>query len=291
MVKQLSPQSRQRIQSLHKTGKTNRTIARMLNCSPDTVDRWIHAAQIINSKKRNKGFAKAPIITPKLRRAIDQFLDDRRNSGSRTLTPLINKRFKIDISAASIRRFQKVQGFTYGADVQKPYLTEAMKKDRLKWATTHLKDNFRRFIYSDSKIFRIGTKGARKRQRGPRHFVAKDKYAGQCHIWWAFSYNTIYPPQVITGNLNAQGYVNILQKTLGKDYDSGNILIQDKASCNRSVLAKNWLDEHHIKYFADWPTKGIDLNVIENVWGTLELDKRAKDFHAVDKMQKYVLQK
>jgi hypothetical protein len=40
-----------------------------------------------------------------------------------------------------------------------------------------------------------------------------------------------------------------------------------------------WLDDHHIDYCKDWPTKGIDMNVIENVWGTLEHEKRAKVFY------------
>ena len=39
-----------------------------------------------------------------------------------------------------------------------------------------------------------------------------------------------FPPQVVIGSLNAQAYVNILQKTLGKDYNKGNVLIQDWAT-------------------------------------------------------------
>ena len=57
MVKQLSNELRRRIQSLHKAGKRNRTIAKMLNCSLGTVDKWTYVALIINNKKRNKGFA------------------------------------------------------------------------------------------------------------------------------------------------------------------------------------------------------------------------------------------
>ena len=33
------------------------------------------------------------------------------------------------------------------------------------------------------------------------------------------------------------------------------------------------------------------MNVIENVWGTLEQEKRAKDFSKVDPMKKFIISK
>lgn len=263
----------------------------MLNCSLRTVDRWSKAAQLIENKKRKKGFGRKPILTGKLKKDVDQLLEDREYLGSRRIAPIINKRFKIDISPRSIRRFEKIQAFTYGKDVVKPVLTTAIKIDRDRWCRVHLKDNFREFIFSDSKIFRIGTPGLHHRRRGKAKTVQKDKWGGQVHIWWAFSYFKIYPPQVIRGNMDAAAYVKVLQRTLGKEYDSGNILIQDKARCNISKMTSKWLDEHHIEYMKDWPTKGVDLNVMENVWGTIEQEKRAKDFHSVDKMTNWVLKR
>lgn len=220
-------------------------------------------------------------MTGKLAKDIDKLLEDRQYLGSRRITPIINKRYKKDISARTIRRFQKNQGFTFGKDVVKPTLTAKLKKQRLEWAKRHLKDDFRIYIYSDSKIFRIG----------PAKVSQKDKWGGQIHIWWAFGYNTIYPPQVIEGTLNGDKYVKILQKTLGKHYDNGNLFIQDKARCNISKKASKWLDDNHINYCKDWPTKGIDMNVIENVWGTLEQEKRAKDFSKLAPMKKFIISK
>lgn len=291
MVLQLTPQARARIQSLRKAGKKVKTIARMLNCSRQTVDRWSNAAQIIENKKRKKGFGRKPILTGKLKKDVDQLLEEREYLGSRQIAPIINKRFKTDVSGRSIRRFKKNQGFTYAKDVVKPVLLPRTKKDRLRWAKVHFKDNFRSFIFSDSKIFRIGTAGLRHRRRGKAKVAPKDKWSGQVHIWWAFSYNKIYPPQVIKGTLDAAAYVKVLQKTLGKEYDSGNIFIQDKARPNISKMTSKWLDEHHIKYMKDWPTKGVDMNVIENVWGTVEQEKRTKDFHSVDQMTNWAVKR
>lgn len=288
---QLSRESRARIQSLRKAGKKSKTIARMLNCSLRTVDRWVHAVQIIDNKKRKRVVGRKPILTGKLAKDVDKLLEDRVYLGSRRIAPIINKKYKADISARTIRRFQNNQGFTYGKDTPKPTLTDKMKKNRLEWAKRHLKDDFRRYIFSDSKIFRIGTPGLRHRRRGPAKIIQRDKWGGQVHVWWAFSYDRIYPPQEIKGTLDADGYVKILKKTLGKHYDNGNLFIQDKARCNISKKASKWLDDHHIDYFKDWPTKGIDMNVIENVWGTLEQEKRAKDFSKVDPMKKIIISK
>ena len=262
-----------------------------MSCSQQTVNRWANAAQIIDIKKRNKGFARAPIITPKLKKDIDQLLNDRCNKGSRILTPILNKRFNIDISARSIRRFQKFQGFKFGLGVGKLNLTPSVKIWRLQSCQEHSKDSFRRFIFTDSKYFIIGTKGLRHRIRGCEKPCEVERWGDRFLIWWGLSYHRIYPPQVVESSLNTHAYVDILQKMLGKDYDKGNVLIQDRATPNRSVMATKWLDEHHIKYFKDWPPKGVDINVIENVWGTLEQDKRKQDFYDVAKMQMYVMKK
>ena len=48
--------------------------------------------------------------------------------GSRRIAPIINKKYKADISARANRRFQNNQGFTYGKDTLKPTLTDKMKK-------------------------------------------------------------------------------------------------------------------------------------------------------------------
>ena len=52
---------------------------------------------------------------------------------------------------------------------------------------------------------------------------------------------------------------------------------QDKARVQYFKKTSKWFDDHHIDYFKDWPTKGIDMNVIENVWGTLEQEKRGSN--------------
>jgi len=71
----------------------------------------------------------------------------------------------------------------------------------------------------------------------------------------------------------------------------GGIYIQNKASYKTSKKTSNWLNEHHIPYCKDWPTKGVDLNVIENVWVTLEQQKQELDFHNVSEMKTCVMKK
>lgn len=291
MVTQLSPEGRERIQSLNKTGKKFRTIAKMMDCSLQTVERWVNAAQIIDNKKRKRGCGPKPKLTGKIKSDVDKLLQDREELGSRRITPIINKRFKADISARSIRRFEKTQGFGFKKVQEKAKLTPVHKKSRETWAKKHLKDNWRKMIFSDSKIFRIGTAGNRVRTRGPAKIKHKDKYSGQFHVWWAFSYHRIYPPQIAKVTMNSAEYIKMLQKTLGTEYDKGNILIQDKATCNMSKKTAKWLTDHHIKYYTDWPTKGIDMNVIEHVWGTLEQEKREKDFKSVDTMKRWAMKR
>src|SRR4051794_27509670 len=43
-----------------------------------------------------------------------------------------------------------------------------------------------------------------------------------------------------------------------------------KASCHTSKSTKRWLEQHGIGVVEDWPTKGDDINPMENLWAILD---------------------
>ena len=51
-------------------------------------------------------------------------------------------------------------------------------------------------------------------------------------------------------------------------------LQQDKATCHMARSTTEWLKENDVRVVDGWPTKGNDINSIENVWAILEECKR-----------------
>ena len=79
------------------------------------------------------------------------------------------------------------------------------------------------------------------------------------------------------GTLDAHTYQDILQKTLlpaaqelFQDEKDGWELQQDKASCHTAKSTKRWLEQHGVDVVEGWPTKGDDINPIENLWAILD---------------------
>jgi hypothetical protein len=85
------------------------------------------------------------------------------------------------------------------------------------------------------------------------------------------------------GTLDAPAYQNILQKKLlptaqewYEDEKAGWELQQDKASCHTAKSTERWLEQHGVAVVEGWPTKGDDINPIENLWAILDGDLRTK---------------
>ena len=94
------------------------------------------------------------------------------------------------------------------------------------------------------------------------------------------------------GTLDAPAYQNILQKKLlpaaqewYEDENEGWELQQDKASCH----TEGWL-EHGVAVVEGWPTKGDDMNSIENRWAILDERLEDKKFQTEKGMKKKIRQ-
>ena len=84
--------------------------------------------------------------------------------------------------------------------------------------------------------------------------------------------------------LDAPAYQDILENSLLPaakerfgDEKEGWELQQDKATCHTAKSTKAWLERHEVAVVEEWPTKGDDINPIENLWAILdERDLRAR---------------
>ncbi len=77
----------------------------------------------------------------------------------------------------------------------------------------------------------------------------------------------------ITGHLNSQKYLDILENTMvptANQYLADEFVFQhDRSSIHTSHLLRDYLEQSKIWCF-NWPSKGADMNPIENVWAEME---------------------
>ena len=85
--------------------------------------------------------------------------------------------------------------------------------------------------------------------------------------------------------LDAPAYQDILKNSLLPaakewfgDEKEGWELQQGKATCHTAKPTKAWLGRHEVAVVEEWPTKGDDINPIENLWAILDERLESKKF-------------
>jgi hypothetical protein len=81
-----------------------------------------------------------------------------------------------------------------------------------------------------------------------------------------------------------------LRKSGVQDEKDGWELQQDKASCHTAKSTERWLEQHGVDVVEGWPTKGDDINPIENLWAILDEKLESKKFKTENGMKKAIRQ-
>ena len=152
-----------------------------------------------------------------------------------------------------------------------------------------------KILWSDESNFHLfGSRRqfVRKRSNEKLHkgCVAKTKKYGGDHIlvWGCFSRKGVGILRCITGNLNSDGYLELLQtamlpsaRTMFPDGDF--IYQQDGAPCHRLASVRKWFNDHDISVL-DWPAQSPDISPIENLWSILKHRVRHQKPKTLDKL-------
>ena len=100
------------------------------------------------------------------------------------------------------------------------------------------------------------------------------KFPQKIMVWGAISVHGTSRLHIVSGMMNAQKYISVLQTRLLpqiKDWRCENdwIFQQDSAPCHTAKAVKTWIAKNNVKVLP-WAGNSPDMNPIENLWDLLK---------------------
>jgi transposase len=279
--------TRIRVLLLSAEGRTNAEIGEELGVSEATIKRTRARWRALETVHDRPCSGRPPVLTDRQKRYFYHLFRTRQVASPEEAAKFTLAAGLPAVSGHTIARAMRAEGLRPFTMQHKPLLTPAHKAARLAWALPRrgmTAANWSRVIFSDETyIYRLGTSPSRYVWcRSDDDFAAwrvtpTAKYGGGAiMIWAAISVHGLSDLVAIEGNLNAAGYIPILQQHLvplvHRHFPDGNaIFMQDNAPCHTALATMEWIKERDFGHMV-WPANSPDLNPIENVWA---LFKRA----------------
>lgn len=160
----------------------------------------------------------------------------------------------------------------------RPRLTEKHRKDRFRFAKSHLDFPWDRVIFSDEKRFRLFSDGPKlvRRKRGerknPKYHVPTVKFGGgSIMVWVAIRSDGNLWLRLCHDKTTSIDYIWMIQgffeedsvRTLG--HEKGWYFQQDGARVHTSKQVLDYIDSTGFKLLP-WPAQSPDLSIVEHVW-------------------------
>lgn len=276
-------------------GWSNRKIARILKRSPTAVNNVVNQKENYNTNRKNGNNQK---VSPRGKAAIIRAGLKNNATASKIVAefdlPITPRRVQQILATSNRLKWKKMKS--------KPALTNRHKVARLDFAKQHMSwsENWNKVVFSDEKKFNLdGPDGFNYYwhdiRQPERYSTTRNFGGGSLMIWAAFNYHNRTPICKVSGRLNSQGYINLLENVLLDFLDEeptcDSIFQQDNAAIHVSQASRTWFQEKQIPIMS-WPARSPDLNPIENMWGNLARQVYAggRKFQSVEELRKTVSQ-
>jgi DDE superfamily endonuclease/transposase len=269
------PEDRWAVISFHKQGLTTAAICRTTGFDRRFVARCI-------SKYNDTGSVDdAERAGRPRKRTVEKKTRGKTHRSSRVIERELKRQKVADVSYKTVQRTWHRRGLRAFKQRKTSRLSKTHKRGRLKFARTSIRKDWSTVVFSDEPTFKQFKGG------NPRHSFVWDKSVSEgegdgavgltVDAWGGFSAQGKTELVFYEDTLDAEGYQDILQNSLlpaaeawFEDEKQEWEFQQDKASCHTAKSTKRWLEQHGVGVVEAWPTKGDDINPMENLWAILD---------------------
>lgn len=246
--KQLNTDKKKFLLNLKKFKYSYREMGVRVGCSASTVSYFFKKYCHTRSLERSKGGGRQKITSgAQDQRLLHLSLTDRFKT-SRELQVILKEKTGVDISGRTVRRRLQNGGLSARRPKKKPLLTKKMKKKRLEFAESHehwTSNEWWNVIWSDESKFNLfGNDGIQFVRRRPGEAYDKKcvlqapKHPASVMVWGCFSGDDLGKLEFLEGKVNADKYIEVLDKCLLPSVESifaeneDFIFQQDHAPCH-----------------------------------------------------------
>ncbi|RWS20848.1 paired box protein and transposase domain containing protein-like protein [Leptotrombidium deliense] len=191
-----------------------------------------------------------------------------------------------DYSERHVRRILLEKGLGGHIAARKPILNDIQKLSRYYFAQENIDKDWSRVLFTDEKIFQVGSNGV-IRVRRPKGTRFEPKYVAQKHtsgyftinVWGMISSDGGVMLKWLKQRNTSQNYLKMLQNEvfplLLSRYGVNFQFQQDNAAVHTANIVKHWMQNTSLTECPKlpniiWPVKSADMSIIENVWGLME---------------------
>ena len=216
--------SRRRVLALRQLGYSFSSITERLH--QEDIIITSRSLQRLEKKFRDKGIFKdlpRKKRSKKLSQAMVEFLNDKLEeddelTSTKLKALLVQNWPDLNVSVDTIRRYRRAEGWVCTRPHYCQLIRHINKRKRVAWCEEEIKskDDFADIIFSDECTVQLEQHGRlcfRKRKQ-PRKLKQRPKHPLKLHIWGAISYQGASPVVIFTGIMDAQCYVQILDRSL-----------------------------------------------------------------------------